>query len=217
MLGTLKDYYSLRAQEYEEIYERDDPVRQAELTSIANAIREVFFDRRVLEVACGTGYWTEVLAGVARHVVTLDASPEMLTIAREKGLPPDKVEFCLGDAYALKSVPGVFDAGLANFWFSHVPKARLAFFLEGFHRRLGAGSIIFMADNVFVPGLGGELVIHPRVKDTFKVRELSDGSKHEVLKNYYDADQLRAILSPASSDLNIQMGSCYWWVRYKTL
>ena len=213
----MKDYYSLRAQEYEEIYERDDPLRQAELASIADAIKEAFLNRRVLEVACGTGYWTAVLSSVAKHVVAVDASPEMLAIARDRGLPPDEVEFCLGDAYALKSVPGVFDSGLANFWFSHVPKNRISEFLKGFHKRLGSGALVFMADNVFVPGVGGDLVTRAGREDTFKLRELSDGSRHEVLKNYNDADQLRAFLSPASSDLNIHMDSCYWWVRYKTL
>ena len=212
----MKDYYSLRAQEYEEIYKRDDPVRQDELASLAEAIREAFFDRRVLEVACGTGYWSAVLSSVANHVVAVDASTEMLSIARKKGLPPDKVEFCLGDAYALQSVLGVFDSGLANFWFSHVLKSRISKFLEGFHNRLGSGALVFMCDNVFLPGVGGNLVTRSEGEDTFKVRELSDGSKHEVLKNYYDADQLRAILSPASSDLHIHMGSCYWWVRYRT-
>lgn len=211
----MKDYYSLRAQEYEEIYERDDPVRQAELASIADAIKEAFLNRRVLEVACGTGYWTAVLSSFAKHVVAVDASPEMLAIAREKGLPPDKVEFYEGDAYSLEAVLGVFDAGLANFWFSHVPKSRISEFLEEFHNRLGSGALVFMCDNVLLPDLGGALVTRTGREDTFKLRELSDGSKHEVLKNYYDADQLRAILSPVSSDLNIHMGSCYWWVRYK--
>jgi len=107
----LKDYYSLRAQKYEEIYKRDDPVRQDELASLAEAIREAFFDRRVLEVACGTGYWSAVLSSVANHVVAVDASTEMLSIARKKRLPPDKVEFCLGDAYALQSVLGFLIPG----------------------------------------------------------------------------------------------------------
>jgi SAM-dependent methyltransferase len=211
----LNDYYSLRAGEYEEIYGSDDPVRQQELASIADAIREAFLNLRVLEPACGTGYWTAVLTQVAKQVVAVDASPEMLEVARGKGLPKGKVEFLKGDAYYLESVPGKFDGGLANFWLSHVPKARVQEFLHGFHNKLRSKARVFMADNVYLPGVGGELLTHPGREDTFKLRELSDGTKHEVLKNYYDEAQLRALLSPVSHDLSIHTGKCYWWVKYR--
>ena len=210
----LQQYYDRCAPEFERIYHRNDPGRQDEQAAIATAIEETFMDRRVLEVACGTGYWTEIVAGVARHIVATDTSKEMLAIAREKGSPAQKVELRRGDAYGLESVPGDFDAGLANFWFSHVPKATTDEFLGGFHRRLGPGAIVFMADNVYVAGVGGELVIPPESEDTFKLRELSDGSRHRVLKNYYDGDDLRRILAPRSSDLQVHVGSCFWWVRY---
>jgi len=71
-----------------------------------------------------------------------------------------------------------------------------------------------MADNVYVPGLGGELITKPRCGDTFKRRGLSDGSQYEVLKNYYSADQLHEIFQPFSSELKIRMGECFWWVSY---
>jgi SAM-dependent methyltransferase len=211
---SLQAYYDRRAREYEQVYYRDDPLRQGELQAIAAAVRETFAGRRVLEVACGTGYWTAVLAATARHVVAIDASPEMLAIARAKGLPPEKVEFRAGDAYALEEVPGEFEAGLANFWLSHVPKARIDAFLLGFHKRLGSGATVFMADNSYLPGVGGELVVRPGIADTFKLRTLADGSQYEVLKNYYDADQLQRLLAPWASELQVHAGPCYWWVSY---
>jgi len=215
-----EQYYDRRAWEYEEVYHRDDPVRQREQVALAGAVKEAVRNRCVLEVACGTGYWTAHIAEVARHVVAVDLSPEMLAIARAKGLAAEKVEFCQGDAYALESVPtaaqgGAFDAGVANFWFSHVPQSRLDQFLNGFHSRLGAGVIVFMADNVYVPGIGGKLVTRPGAEDTFKIRQLSDGSTYEVLKNYYGAAELLRILSPRTRDLRIRIGPCFWWVMYE--
>ncbi|TET46241.1 hypothetical protein E3J62_04735 [candidate division TA06 bacterium] len=65
-------YYDLRAEEYEEIYLRDDPVRQSEQAAIATAMKETLSDRRVLEVACGTGFWTEIVARVCEYVVAID-------------------------------------------------------------------------------------------------------------------------------------------------
>ncbi len=211
----MEEYYRRRAQEYEAIYHRDEPERQAELTAIALAIRELFINCSVLEVACGTGYWTQVLALVARHVVAVDAAPEMLEIARSKGLPTGRVDFLLGDAYAPTDVPGKFDAGLANFWFSHVPHARLDGFLGSFHHRLGRGALVMMADNVYIPGVGGELVNPDGGEDTFKLRQLADGSTYQVLKNYYTAEQLQQLLAPRAEDLQITVGSYYWWFSYK--
>jgi hypothetical protein len=39
---------------------------------------------------------------------------------------------------------------------------------------------------------------------------------YEILKNYYDADQLRRILSPHARDLIIHVGKRFWWVNYRT-
>jgi hypothetical protein len=77
-----------------------------------------------------------------------------------------------------------------------------------------SGAVVFMADNIYIPGLGGELIRKPCCEDTFKLRELSDGSKYEVLKNYYNANQLREIFEPLSSKLKIRMGDCFWWLNY---
>ena len=102
-----------------------------------------------------------------------------------------------------------------GFWFSHVPRARVDEFLDGFHTRLGSGAVVFMIDNVYVPGLGGELVSFPHLDDTFKRRTIPDGSTHLVLKNYYDPGQIRAILDDRSEDPRIEFGACYWRARYK--
>jgi len=211
---VLEKYYSRRAQQYEQIYRRDDPIRHSEQSGIAGAMRKALANRRVLEVACGTGYWTEIAAQVARHIVAIDISPEMLAEAQIKGLDHRKVEFRQGDAYALQFVPGRFDAGLANFWFSHVPRARIDEFLHGFHKRIGVGSTVFMADNVYVSAVGGELVARPGCENTFKWRKLPDGSEHEVLKNYCGDDELRQIFAPRAINLEVHSGDCFWWITY---
>jgi hypothetical protein len=124
------------------------------------------------------------------------------------------VEYRRGDAYALAEVSGEFDAGLANFWFSHVPKARIDEFLHCFHGKLGKNAVVFMADNVYVPGIGGQLIAKAGIEDTVKLRKASDGLEHEVLKNYYDAETLRCLLSPETSDLKVHAAKHFWWVQY---
>jgi SAM-dependent methyltransferase len=213
----MQQYYSQRAREYESIYHRDDPVRSRELADLEREMTNVLLGRRVLEVACGTGYWTERAAKTAEHVTAADLTPETLDIAMAKGLPAAKVRFVQADAYSLDSVPGTFDAGLANFWLSHVPKARFGEFLNGLHARLGSGAVVYMADNSYVEGIGGELLHKDGEADTYKLRTLVDGSRHEVLKNYYGADELTAIFSPYAADLHVQVATCFWSVRYRVL
>jgi ubiquinone/menaquinone biosynthesis C-methylase UbiE len=214
MPDDLREYYSRRAREYESMYERDDPVRQAELAEMRRELCAALADRRVLEVACGTGYWTHAMADVARHVVAIDVAEETLAVAREKPWPPGKVEFRIGDAYALDATPGDYDAGAAMFWLSHVPKARMAAFLTQFHRALGPGATVFMADNTYIPGLGGELIARPNCEDTYKRRQLDSGERYDVLKNYYSRAQLQSLLEPHAASLRIHCGRCYWWLAY---
>jgi SAM-dependent methyltransferase len=212
---SLRAYHDQRAAEYEAVYNRDEPVRQAELRELGEALRQATAGRRVLEVACGTGFWTSQIAEEAEHVTAIDTSEEMLLHAQDKGLPGDKVEFRLGDAYRLEATPGRFDAGVLNFWLSHVPQALLHEFLRRFHERLCSGATVFIADNVCLPGAGGELLRGPGSPDTFKRRTLADGSEHHVLKNYYDARQLRELIERHATGLEIHTGSCYWWSTYE--
>jgi hypothetical protein len=138
----------------------------------------------------------------------------MLAEAREKAFPAN-VALQFADAYDLGAVDGDFDGGLAMFWLSHVPRARLRAFLDGLHARLLPGSIVYFADNVDVPGVGGELLPPDDSGDTYKLRRLADGGRYRVLKNYFSESELAELLAPGSSDLAIRMGSCFWSARYR--
>jgi 2-polyprenyl-3-methyl-5-hydroxy-6-metoxy-1,4-benzoquinol methylase len=210
---AMKEYYSRRAPEYEGIYHRDDPVRQQEQEWIKSELQAVFKGRSVLEIACGTGYWTETIAAVARETTGIDASAEVLEIAKAKGMP---ARFIMGDAFALSAVAGNFDAACACFWLSHVEKANIGKFLLGLHARVGPGAPIFMADNVYLEGLGGTLITKPGSPDTYKLRQLKDGTAHEIVKNYYTADELKNVFKDFADELRIEIGQCFWRIKYKT-
>jgi ubiquinone/menaquinone biosynthesis C-methylase UbiE len=207
-------YYAARAAEYERIYKRDDPVRQAEQLQLERAMQETLRDLHVLEVACGTGFWTERLAGHAAHVTAVDAAPETLEIARSKPIPPLSVTFRIGDAYSL-GFPRDFTGGMSNFWLSHIPKARISAFLRGFHACLKPGARVFMADNVFHAAVTtGRPIVKPGLEDAFADRFLEDGSRFEIVKNYFSAAELEAIFAERDS-LEVHVGTCFWWVSYE--
>lgn len=207
----MKEYYSKRAREYEEIYNRDEPVRKNELSIIKKEMSSLFKGRNVLEAACGTGYFTEVLSESAASVTAFDFSPEVIEIAKSKNL---KAAFLVDDAYEMKKISGTFDGGCANFWFSHIPKERISAFLDLFHSKLLPGSVVFMADNVFMEGVGGELIVKPGDANSYKKRILNDGSSFEVLKNYYTEVELINIFKRYSKEVEVIIGKCFWRVKW---
>ena len=210
------EYYRLRAPEYEDIYLNEDNIRRAERNSITKTLKQTFKGLTVLEIACGTGYWTRILSTVAKKVVAIDMAPEMLEIARKKEYHCP-VEFHLANAYHLPFTPNSHDAGLANYWFSHVPKNKIDSFLKDFHQRLKPGGTVMMVDDVFRKGVGGNFTEIEEDTNTYKLRTLKDGSKHRVLKNYYSKNELVAIFSNHVQDFsagNVFHGKRCWCVKY---
>src|SRR5919106_4408938 len=130
----LEKYYALRAAEYESI--SDKPERQADLAQLRSGLPRLFDGERVLEIACGTGYWTPLIAAKAESMLATDYNEETLAIARSKRYPKGNVRFERADAYALPPWPHKFSACYAGFWWSHVPVRKLEEFLTGLHGRL---------------------------------------------------------------------------------
>lgn len=81
------DYYARRAPEYERIYAK--PERQADLVWLKARVRELTRGARVLDLACGTGYWMAEMAQ-ARSIVGADFNDTVLRIARGKGGRPHR-------------------------------------------------------------------------------------------------------------------------------
>jgi SAM-dependent methyltransferase len=211
-MNNINEYYNKRAKEYEQIYHHDDPVRQSELAKIKNLLRNSFRNKSVLEVACGTGYWTKTVAQTANNISAVDNSVEMLEIAKAKNTG---AIFIIDDAYLLKNVNGNFNAGLANFWFSHIPKNQINSFLKTFHKKLKPASTIIMADNIYNEELGGELIKKEPDENTYKNRTLKDGTSFQILKNYYNDEELNTIFNRYSSEIKVYFGKHYWWIKYK--
>lgn len=213
----MEEYYRRRAREYDEMYHLRDPAWQEELNKIACALRGALKGKRVLEIACGTGYWTQILSETAQTIVATDITHEMLEIAKRKQYHCP-VSFCKKDAYHVSFKTGAFNGGLANFWLSHIPKNRIDTFLRGFHRVLQADSQVFMTDNVYVPGIGGEFITKESDENTYKLRRLKDGSKHLVLKNYLSIDELTEIFSKHAKKFwkkDIFYGNYFWYILYE--
>ncbi|MCU0967399.1 MAG: class I SAM-dependent methyltransferase [Rubrivivax sp.] len=207
----MQDYYAARAAEYDEVYSK--PERQADLRRIERWLPGVLAGRSVLEVACGTGYWTQFFAPCCTRVVAVDCAPETIRIARPR-VPPQKVEFIVGDAYSLPAQPELLGAGFAGFWWSHVPRARVAEFLRGFHAALEPGAPVVLLDNRFVPGSSTPISGQDAAGNTYQTRRLSDGTTHRVLKNFPSEQELRALVTPFATGLRYHEWEFFWALEY---
>jgi SAM-dependent methyltransferase len=209
----LRDYYGRRAAEYERVYAR--PERQHDLLAMQAWLAGWFARRHVLEIACGTGWWTPHAARDCASWLATDISQETLALARRKPLPAGKVRFAQADAYAVESIDeGSFDAAFAAFWWSHVPCARLAAWLDTLHARLEPGARIVFIDNRFVPGSSTPITRTGAHGDTWQQRTLGDGSVHEVLKNFPTREQALGILGPRAREAQWHEWPYYWAITY---
>lgn len=190
--SSIIDYYAARAREYERIY--DKPERQSDLRRLRTIVEREFTGATVLEVACGTGYWTQVLARSAGSVFACDINQEVLAIARAKPVDGQRIAFTQADAYALPALPRPFTGGFAGFWWSHIPKSRIQSFLQGLHRLLSPGARVMFIDNAYVEGSSTPVSRTDEHGDSYQLRHLDDGSSHEVLKNFpTETELIRAV------------------------
>jgi demethylmenaquinone methyltransferase/2-methoxy-6-polyprenyl-1,4-benzoquinol methylase len=212
--AALSDYYAARAREYDRVY--DKPERQADLRAIEAWLPAWFEGRRVLELACGTGWWTRLIAPVAAHVTATDAVVEPLAIARERLRACANVSVVTADAYAPPRADPPFDAVFAGFWLSHVPRARWRGFLDGLHAVVDAHANVVFIDNRYVEGSSTPIAVRDDAGDTWQDRHLSDGRVHRVLKNFADEAELRALAAPHARSVQLVQWAYYWGLAYRS-
>jgi|SRR6185369_7804420 ubiquinone/menaquinone biosynthesis C-methylase UbiE len=204
----MERYYSKRAAEYEQIYQK--PERQHELEWLRRRVPELLADRTVLEVACGTGYWTQFIARKARRVHACDINESVLEIASEKPIPKDRVHFFKADAISLEGVPSGCDAAFAGFWWSHVKKSGIEQFVSNLAGRLQPGARVVVLDNEFAEGSSTPISRRDAEGNTYQMRHLASGEQYEVLKNFPSGADLAEAVRPVAREAHLETLTYYW-------
>jgi 2-polyprenyl-3-methyl-5-hydroxy-6-metoxy-1,4-benzoquinol methylase len=196
------DYYRRRAGEYDVTAYGD---LAAARTRIARLVAEMAPMGRVLEIACGTGMWTEALAATADNVTAIDTSPEVLEIARVR-VPSTTTSFEVADVFAWH--PGeAFDVIFFSAWLSHVPTSRFEEFWRSLRDLLADdGRVLFIDEHV--DESGKEAYIEGR--DEIVERQLNDGSTYRIIKNFVDPDRLELQLRELGWECAIRRDGSDW-------
>jgi SAM-dependent methyltransferase len=201
LIDEMQEYYARRAPEYDASMGYDDPERVATLARAVASITRRLDRRRVLELACGPGFWTQHVARVATEVFATDVNESTLAEARRKTFD-GTVHFTSADAYALDGIPNGFDAALAVDWLAHVPRSRLTAFLETLHAHLADGALVIFCDQT--PTAGSWESTFDAEGNHVQQRVLRDGSRYRVIKNFFDESELRALLAPSADAIECE-------------
>jgi SAM-dependent methyltransferase len=210
---SLEKYYAARAAEYDLVYQK--PERQPDLKKLEFLLEREFNGLDVLEIACGTGFWTQFIARTARVILATDYNPETIEIARKRAYGKCILEFVLADAYLLACVRKDFSAGFCGFWWSHIPKDKRRDFLNVFHAHLVSGARVIMIDNRFVEGSSTPVSRSDNRGNTFQLRKLGNGSVHEILKNFPSKTEIENDLDGFAREIQVTFFDYFWMVNYK--
>lgn len=205
MLTSQAEYYRRRAGEYDATAYGDVAAASARA---ARLVAEMDPSGTVLEIACGTGLWTEALAGQAETVTAIDVAPEAVAIARDR-VRSNNVRFEVADVFSWTTTAR-FEVIFFSAWLSHVPMSRFAEFWQLLRGLLAPGGrVLFVDEHVedrdketYLPG-----------GDEIAERQLRDGSKYRIVKNFVDPEPLERRLHGLGWECRIRRDDSDWvWV-----
>jgi len=220
-LNDMMDYYRARANEYDQWFYRRGRYDRgsegnarwfAEADEVFAALDALEIEGDVLELAAGTGIWTERLVRTARSITVVDASPEMMAINRAR-VASERVSYVQADLFTWQPTH-TYDAVCFCFWISHVPTERLDAFLNTVATALRPGGKIFFVDGRREPT--GTAVDHqlPEADTQLMTRKLNDGREFEIVKNFYEPNTLAARFVAAGLDVTVRETQSYFIYGY---
>ncbi|MEP6972937.1 MAG: class I SAM-dependent methyltransferase [Actinomycetota bacterium] len=197
LLAEQVRYYDERAPIYEQLYFLQGRYAVADPVVAENWHRETARLERftqdldatgsVLELACGNGLWTRLLAPRAGHLAAVDASSRMIARNRE-WVADDRVRYVQADLFSWEQGER-FDLIFAGFFLSHVPPSRWSAFWEKVASWLAPEGVLAFVDDVAGPGRprsGDRVVGGP---DHAHIRRL-DQDEFTIVKRFFSPDEL---------------------------
>ncbi len=190
-INEMNAYYDSRAEWHDDYMSYESNAKMEEqLEPIISLIEKYIVNKDVLEIACGTGNWTQVLARRAKSVLATDINQSVIDIALGKEYKSTKPEFVIADAYTLDNIGTTHDVTFAADFFSHIPIPKVGLFIRSAANRLRSGGTIIVLD--MLPHEGLEIDKHQYDDDGnfYCLRTLPNGERFRVIKNFPDQVQL---------------------------
>jgi ubiquinone/menaquinone biosynthesis C-methylase UbiE len=201
-------YYALLGEAVEDKYL--EPDMDEDIDDMSIHLGNVLAGHRVLELGCGTGFWTEVVAESAQSVLALDINAKLVDIARERGMPEGKVSFRVADALDLPEDIGSFSAVLVSFLWSHLTKGEQEKLLATLKKRLGKDVLLVILDDSFVEGFSETIARTDAEGTTYEILTTPQGERFELPKSYQSDSALRKRLGNVGKEIKIERIEFFW-------
>lgn len=160
---------------------------------------------KVLELACGTGLWTTQLARYTTELTAIDASTEMLAVAKQH--VGDHVRFIHADIFAW-TPERHYDVVFFGFWLSHVPLERFESFWSLVRNCLKPDGRVFFVDDAYRTA---DELIFGESSSTIR-RQLEDGTQYRIVKVPHRPTELQAQLAQLGWDVEVhQTSGPFFW------
>jgi SAM-dependent methyltransferase len=199
----LVPYYEARAAEYDDWYLRrgryahgpvQDMAWQMELDAATTWLDGLPLRGEIVELAAGTGWWSALLA-TKGELYAYDAAAAPLDLARDRLIAHRlRAHLHVRDAWAAPD--RAVDTLFTGFWLSHVPRPRLAEFLDLARRWLKPGSTFAAIDSLPDPA-SGTVDRLPAPGPDLSRRRLVDGREFTIPKVLYAPDEMERALDAA--------------------
>lgn len=217
ILTEMVDYYRARAPEYDEWWRRQGRYDRgpehnalwfAEIEQVLADFDALQMTGDVLELAPGTGNWTQRLLATADTITAVDASPEMIAINQAR-VQSDRVAYLLTDLFTWQP-DRQYDAICFGFWLSHVPLERMDAFWRMVAQSLRPGGKVFFVDNLRESTTTSVDQHLPPVGSQIMTRKLNDGRTFQIVKNYFDPVALAAQCQVAGLQVTVKTTANYF-------
>jgi ubiquinone/menaquinone biosynthesis C-methylase UbiE len=196
ILEETKEYYRQRASQFVDWhrptreYGGDPALDQSyfdEAKVLFDALEGERITGNVLEIAAGTGIWTEAVIKTANALTALDSSKEMLEKCKARLGKNPKIRYVVTDFFDW-APDQAYDAVTFSFMISHVPASKLQKFVRKISRCLRHGGRIFFVDQQ-TQAIKNEDLVQPGGEVAW--RTLENGKRFKVIKHFYTQDEIR--------------------------
>ena len=197
LLESTRRYYELFSDEYVEFYENwrsglgafSNSEYRRGYDRVAEILKEIVrYNQLILDLGCGVGTWSILMAEAGANVIGIDYSREALLKYKEyskKSGVEHKVSEVLSDGFYLPFMGETYDGLTLNWVLAHIPHNYSGSFLLEVARVLKTGGWVMVSDSYWRGQEGG--------REQVQTRRSRMGTFH-VYKYYYTPEELESLL-----------------------
>ena len=180
------EYYRMRSKHHDDYmsYTNHENFykRQKE---IINLIKPIIEQKKIIEIACGTGNWTSILANYGNEVLGVDSSLESLKIAKEKLIDYDNINLIKQNIFYMDKIDMRYEVAFAADFWSHLPKGDIDNFLSILNLLIAKDAAVIFTDMTYKDYFKNEKSYLDNDGNRIFTRTLpNDEREYKVVKNF---------------------------------